>query len=74
MSVSEDVDELWLERRLAERRSGSPESGGGAQRRRQERRQRQRRMLDLGPPVGIGERRACPDLRGVLFPLFYGPF
>ena len=40
-------------------------------RNRQERRLGERRTCKLGPPQGIEERRFRPDLRGVVFPLYY---
>lgn len=36
-----------------------------------ERRRGERRQQNLGPPPGVEERRFRPDLRGVLFPLYY---
>ena len=60
------------DRRLGERRL-LPVCGIAPQRRREDRRRAQRRQVDLGPPPGIEERRRCPDLRGVVFPLFFSP-
>lgn len=60
------------DRRLGERRQ-LPVFGIAPQRRREDRRRVRRRQVDLGPPPGIEERRRCPDLRGVVFPLFFSP-
>ncbi len=60
------------DRRLGERRQ-LPVFGIAPQRRREDRRRAQRRQVDLGPPSGVEERRRCPDLRGVVFPLFFSP-
>ncbi|MBS1130224.1 MAG: hypothetical protein H6R16_1226 [Proteobacteria bacterium] len=70
------------ERRLNERRQEVELLGSGKttppdidpivkSRRRGERRVGERRKENLGPPSGIDERRFRPDLRGVVFPLFY---
>jgi hypothetical protein len=61
-----------VDRRLGERRQ-SAALATAPQRRREDRRQSQRRQVDLGPPSGVEERRRCPDLRGVVFPLFFSP-
>lgn len=50
---------------------GSPANPGKECRAGHERRHEERRKLKLGPPQGTPERRNCPDLRGVIFPLFY---
>lgn len=60
------------DRRLGERRQ-LPACEIAPQRRREDRRRAQRRQVDLGPPSGVEERRRCPDLRGVVFPLFFSP-
>lgn len=36
-----------------------------------DRRVAERRQQNLGPPAGTGERRFRPDLRGVVFPIYY---
>lgn len=65
-----DDEDAGAERRVGERRQ-PPLTGDLPQRRRADRRQAQRRQVDLGPPPGCDERRRSPDLRGVVFPLFY---
>lgn len=67
-----DDERATADRRLGERRQ-LPVCGVAPQRRREDRRQAQRRQVDLGPPAGVEERRRCPDLRGVVFPLFFSP-
>ena len=65
-----DDERATVDRRLNERRQ-SAVAIVTALRRRTDRRRAQRRQVDLGPPAGVEERRRCPDLRGVVFPLFF---
>ena len=67
-----DDERATADRRLNERRQ-SAVAIVTALRRRTDRRRAQRRQVDLGPPAGVEERRRCPDLRGVVFPLFFSP-
>ena len=67
-----DDERATVDRRLNERRQ-SAVAIVTALRRRTDRRRAQRRQVDLGPPAGVEERRRCPDLRGVVFPLFFSP-
>lgn len=72
----------FAERRLNERRQEVELLGSGEStppdiapiaksRRSGERRLGERRKENHGPPSGIAERRFRPDMRGVVFPLFY---
>lgn len=44
---------------------------GTEQRTGKDRRVAERRQRHIGPPAGVGERRFQPDLRGVVFPIYY---
>lgn len=46
-------------------------SQGTEQRSGKDRRVAERRQRNIGPPAGVGERRFRPDLRGVIFPIYY---
>ena len=49
----------------------APQTSVIEHRHKHERRLGERRTHKLGPPQGIAERRFSPDLRGVVFPLYY---